>query len=92
MLRPAHGLAPGGLIERQLRNADLALGNPGKRAPPAAMVTQYDLSMLNVECRFELPRIVQALQARGHGTCAFTAAGHRQDRAGEHIAQALGAR
>jgi hypothetical protein len=29
--------------------------------------------MLNVETRFEVPRIVQALKARGHGTCAFTA-------------------
>jgi hypothetical protein len=36
------------LIERQLRNADLALGN---RSPAGRrMVTTYDLGMLNVEC------------------------------------------
>ena len=47
------------LIERQLKNADVALGTQqpsgGRRN-----VTTYDLAMLNVESRFELPRIVEA--------------------------------
>jgi SpoVK/Ycf46/Vps4 family AAA+-type ATPase len=59
-----------GLIERQLRNADVALGN----LPPAAAgqaATTYDLSMLHLHCRFEISSVVQALQARGHGTLCF---------------------
>ncbi|MCZ8252779.1 MAG: AAA family ATPase [Hylemonella sp.] len=59
------------LIERQLRNADQALG--GRRAPthPRTPDTQYDLGLLNVECRFGLGRVVQALQARGRGSLCF---------------------
>jgi SpoVK/Ycf46/Vps4 family AAA+-type ATPase len=60
-----------GLIERQLRNADLALGN----LPPAAALgqpaTAYDLAMLNLHCKFEIGRVVLALQSRGHGTLCF---------------------
>lgn len=59
-----------GLIERQLRNADVALGNlPPATAGQAA--TTYDLSMLNLHCRFEMGAVVRALQARGHGTLCF---------------------
>jgi SpoVK/Ycf46/Vps4 family AAA+-type ATPase len=78
------------LIERQLRNADLALGNYADAGRGRAMVTQYDLSMLNVESRFDLPRIVQALRSRGHGTlCFYGAPGTGKTALGEHIAQAL---
>ncbi len=78
------------LIERQLRNADLALGNSTDPVGPRRMVTQYDLSMLNVESRFELPRMVQALRARGHGTLCFHGApGTGKTALGEYIAQAL---
>ena len=59
-----------GLIERQLRNADVALGNLPPAQPQQA-ATAYDLAMLNLECRFDTARIVQALQARGHGTLCF---------------------
>jgi SpoVK/Ycf46/Vps4 family AAA+-type ATPase len=46
--------------------------------------------MLNVECRFELPRIVQALQARGHGTlCFYGPPGTGKTALAEHIAQTL---
>ncbi|MCY7308359.1 MAG: AAA family ATPase [Rhodoferax sp.] len=86
----ASGDLPEKLIERQLRNADQALG---RYQPPGAkrnMVTQYDLSMLNVECRFEIPRIVQALRARGHGSlCFYGAPGTGKTALAEHIAQAL---
>jgi SpoVK/Ycf46/Vps4 family AAA+-type ATPase len=77
------------LIERQLRNADQALGN---RAVAAARpgVTTYDLGMLNVESRFELPRIVEALKARGHGTlCFYGAPGTGKTALAEHIARRL---
>ena len=78
------------LIERQLRNADLALGNRADTGTARPMVTQYDLSMLNVESRFEPPRIVQALRARGHGTlCFYGAPGTGKTALGEYIAHAL---
>ncbi len=77
------------LIERQLKNADQALGNRagagGRRS-----VTTYDLSMLHVESRFDVPRIVEALKARGHGTlCFYGAPGTGKTALAEHMAQAL---
>ncbi len=79
------------LIERQLRNADRALGNYNDSSSKRRMVTHYDLSMLNVESRFEIPRIVQALHARGHGNlCFYGAPGTGKTALGEHVAQALG--
>ncbi|MBX9872287.1 MAG: ATP-binding protein [Burkholderiaceae bacterium] len=59
------------LIERQLRNADQALGGRHDLARPRVPDTHYDLALLNVECRFGLPRVVQALQARGRGSLCF---------------------
>ncbi len=79
------------LLLRQLGNADAALGNGANGERGARLVvTTYDLSLLNVESRFEVPRIVQALKKRGHGTLCF----HGQPGTGktalaEHIAQAL---
>jgi hypothetical protein len=85
----AHGEAvaegPGfeALIERQLKNADAALGNTPPDARGRPQVTTWDLAMLNVETRFEIPRIVEALKARGHGTlCFLRCPRHRQDRPG----------
>ena len=94
--RPGEVNSPDGtevenLIERQLRNADLALGSRKSHLPLRGMATHYDLDMLNVESRFELPRIVQALQARGHGSlCFFGAPGTGKSALGEHIASTLG--
>ena len=77
------------LIERQLRNADLALG----RTPDAGMrpeVTQYSLDMLNVSSRYELPRVVNALKARGHGTlCFYGAPGTGKTALAEYLARQL---
>ena len=78
------------LIERQLQNADVALGNrpesTGRRS-----VTTYDLAMLNVETRYELPRIIEALKSRGHGTlCFYGAPGTGKTALAEHMAQTLG--
>ncbi|MGZ5180993.1 MAG: ATP-binding protein [Ramlibacter sp.] len=89
------GLAGGGeaslesLIERQLRNADQALGNRlGGAARPSP--TTYDLAMLHVESRFEVPRIVQALKARGHGTlCFYGPPGTGKTALAAHIARSL---
>ena len=78
------------LIERQLKNADHALGNKPADSRARRMVTSYDLAMLNVETRYEIPRVVQALQARGHGTlCFYGAPGTGKTALGEHVATAL---
>ncbi|WP_395702766.1 ATP-binding protein [Aquabacterium sp.] len=77
------------LIERQLANADRALGQAaGARARP--VVTRYDLSLLNLETRYPVDRIVEALRRRGHGTlCLHGLPGSGKTALGEHIAQAL---
>lgn len=78
------------LIERQLRNADRALGTRSSDAGLRPSVTTYDLAMLNVESRFEVPRIVDALKARGHGTlCFYGAPGTGKTALAEHIARSL---
>jgi len=78
------------LIERQLANADQALGTARAERGARPVVTDYDLSLLNVECRFEVPRIVTALAKRGHGTLCFHGApGTGKTALAEHIAQAL---
>ncbi|MCX7256491.1 MAG: AAA family ATPase [Polaromonas sp.] len=77
------------LIERQLKNADVALGNKAQ-ASGRRNVTSYDLDMLNVESRFEIARIVQALKSRGHGSlCFYGPPGTGKTALAEHIAQAL---
>ena len=77
------------LIERQLTNADVALGNKAD-VTGRKSVTTYDLSMLNVESRFEIPRIVEALKTRGHGAlCFYGAPGTGKTALAEHIAKAL---
>ncbi|MDM0014348.1 AAA family ATPase [Variovorax sp. J22P168] len=89
-LASAEGSSMETLIERQLKNADLALGTldgVGERRS----VTTYDLDMLNVETRFEIPRIVEALKARGHGTlCFYGAPGTGKTALAEHIAKSIG--
>ena len=90
----AHGGAAfEALIERQLKNADAALGRSGESAPAKGRrsVTTYDLGMLNVESRFEVPRIVEALKARGHGAlCFYGAPGTGKTALGEYIAEQMG--
>ena len=78
------------LIDRQLKNADRALGNRASDHAERPSATTYSLDMLNVESRFEIPRTVQALKARGHGTlCFYGAPGTGKTALAEHIAKAL---
>ena len=78
------------LIERQLAHADQALGRT-RQATQAAAVTQYSLDLLNVDSRHEVPRIVQALQARGHGSLCFHGPpGSGKSALAAYIADALG--
>lgn len=78
------------LIERQLRNADAALGKSGAPAKAREIVTQYDLSLLNVETRFEVPRIIEALKKKGAGTlCFYGPPGTGKTALAEHIAQCM---
>jgi SpoVK/Ycf46/Vps4 family AAA+-type ATPase len=78
------------LVERQLGNADRALGGPGAARVLRPVVTRYDLALLNLECRFPVPRIIDALQRRGHGTLCFHGLpGSGKTALAEHIAQCL---
>jgi SpoVK/Ycf46/Vps4 family AAA+-type ATPase len=78
------------LIQRQLANADQALGSAPAARGARRVVTSYDLTLLNVESRFEVPRIIEALGRRGHGTLCFHGVpGSGKTALAEHIAQAL---
>lgn len=79
------------LLLRQLANADRALGHSaGPEKPLRPSVTGYALDLLNIESRFEVPRIVEALQRRGHGTLCFHGPpGSGKSALAEHIAAAL---
>ncbi len=79
------------LIERQLANADKALGGARPERGARVVVTDYQLGLLNVESRFEVPKVIAALERRGHGTLCFHGApGTGKTALAEHIAQALG--
>ncbi len=84
------GTAVETLIERQLGNADKALGNSSNERPARRVVTQYDLSLVNTESRFEVPKIIEALRRKGFGTlCFYGPPGTGKTALGEHLAQEL---
>jgi DNA replication protein DnaC len=77
------------LIQRQLKNADVALGNKTDTAERKS-VTTYDLAMLNGKSCFEISRFVEALKTRGHGAMCFCGApGTGKTALAEHVAKAL---
>ena len=78
------------LIERQLGNADKALGSTSNERGARRVVTQYDLSLVHTESRFELPRIIEALRRKGYGTLCFHGPpGTGKTALAEHIARQL---
>lgn len=78
------------LIERQLANADKALGSSGARGA-RPVVTAYHLDLLNVETRFPVPTIIEALKRRSHGAlCFFGPPGTGKSALAEHLAASLG--
>ena len=78
------------LIERQLTNADKALGNTATERGARRVVTNYDLSLVNTESRFEVPKIVEALRRKTYGTlCFYGPPGTGKTALAEHIAKAL---
>ncbi|WP_269632308.1 ATP-binding protein [Pelomonas sp. BJYL3] len=79
------------LIDRQLLNADRALGHQSQEREERRRVTQYELDLLNCESRYEVARIVQALRKRGHGNlCFYGPPGTGKTALAEHIAEQLG--
>jgi SpoVK/Ycf46/Vps4 family AAA+-type ATPase len=78
------------LIERQLGNADKALGTTSKERGARRVVTSYDLGLVNTESRFEVPKIVEALKRKGFGTlCFYGPPGTGKTALAEHIAHSL---
>jgi SpoVK/Ycf46/Vps4 family AAA+-type ATPase len=79
-----------GLIERQLGNADKALGNASGERGARRVVTNYDLSLVHTESRFEIPKIVEALRRKTYGTlCFYGPPGTGKTALAEHIAHEL---
>ncbi|MDP3821931.1 MAG: AAA family ATPase, partial [Burkholderiales bacterium] len=78
------------LIERQLGNADKALGNMSTERGARRVVTNYDLGLVNTESRFEVPKIVEALRRKTYGTlCFYGPPGTGKTALAEHIAHEL---
>lgn len=78
------------LIERQLESSDKALGLKDKGDEFRVNVTHYDLSLLNVETRHPIPKIVEALKTKPRATmCFFGMPGTGKTALAEHIAKSI---
>lgn len=78
------------LIERQLLNADKALGLRERAGAARPLPTHYALELLNVDCRYALPRVIESLRRRGCGTlCLYGPPGTGKTALAEHLAAEL---
>lgn len=78
------------LIERQLKNADAALGTRADGPSYRPSVTHYDVGALNLETRFEIGKVIESLRVRGHGClCFYGPPGTGKTALAEHIAKSL---
>ncbi|CAJ0875517.1 ATP-dependent zinc metalloprotease FtsH [Ralstonia sp. LMG 32965] len=89
LTQPAMEESAESLIERQLDHADQAMGlRPEVQAH--RVVTEYKLDYLNLESRFSVERIIEALRARRRGTlCFYGPPGTGKTVLAEHIAAQL---
>ena len=80
------------LMLKQLDRSDEALGNKEEadKSQYRPLVTTYDLSLLNIETRHPIEKIVNALRNKGNGSlCFFGLPGTGKTALGEHIAKSI---
>ena len=78
------------LINRQLDRADKALGNTEDKTGFRVSVTNYDLSLLNIESRHTVDRMIEALAAKPKATmCFYGLPGTGKTALAEHIAKSI---
>ncbi len=80
------------LVLKQLDRADAALGNKddAKGTEFRPCVTTYDLSLLNIETRHPIEKIIGALKLKGKGTlCFYGMPGTGKTALGEHMAKSI---
>ncbi len=80
------------LMLKQLERSDEALGHTDEsnKSQYRPLVTTYDLSLLNIETRHPVEKIINALKSKGAGTlCFFGMPGTGKTALGEHIAKSI---
>ncbi len=80
------------LMLKQLERSDEALGHKDEndKSQFRPLVTTYDLSLLNIETRHPVEKIIAALKNKGAGSlCFFGMPGTGKTALGEHIAKSI---
>ena len=80
------------LMLKQLERSDEALGHKeeSEKSRYRPLVTTYDLSLLNIETRHPIEKIITALKNKGAGSlCFYGMPGTGKTALGEHIAKSM---